>query len=247
MKTIKYGCCNRPAAISTATSGITPINGIIYWHLDESSISTDLEKYKILFTLENAFSQWQEYFIPTFESTNDADKAAIVFRFKVNGDRDLPFEFEDGVLAYAFFPDGKSLDYTSDIYVNDFYNWQLAHTDQGYSLFKVIVHEIGHALGLDHSSIEQDIMYPSYIPDNNVFISQDTIEGIYKLYGTPEKSCPDLIDGKIELLSSVFKSARDLSKLKETQLVEIAKSIGISASVSDLKLNTINKILKRIS
>ncbi|KAF2302456.1 hypothetical protein GH714_036416 [Hevea brasiliensis] len=51
-------------------------------------------------------------------------------------------------------------------------------------LESVAVHEIGHLLGLGHSSVEEAIMYPS-IPSRTrkVELAQDDIDGIQQLYG----------------------------------------------------------------
>lgn len=176
------GIAARLRAILTASSGIAPIEGVIYWHV--ANFTEDMDKFKILFAFERAFSKWQTHFSPIrFESTDDRSKAAIVMHFKQNGDRDLPESFAQNVLAYAFFPQGESLGVHSDMYLNDALNWSEFHAVGAYNLWKVVVHELGHSFGLEHSTDIRDIMYPSYQPNDEVNITQDTIDGITKLYG----------------------------------------------------------------
>uniref|UniRef100_A0AAQ6A7C7 Matrix metalloproteinase-9 n=1 Tax=Amphiprion ocellaris TaxID=80972 RepID=A0AAQ6A7C7_AMPOC len=59
----------------------------------------------------------------------------------------------------------------------------------GYSLFLVAAHEFGHALGLDHSSIREALMYPMYSYVEDFSLHEDDIEGIQYLYGS--KTGPD--------------------------------------------------------
>ncbi|KAI5610095.1 matrix metalloproteinase-9 precursor [Silurus asotus] len=55
--------------------------------------------------------------------------------------------------------------------------------DKGYSLFLVAAHEFGHALGLEHSNIQDALMYPMYKYIADFSLNQDDIDGIQYLYG----------------------------------------------------------------
>ncbi|KAM9855850.1 matrix metalloproteinase-9 [Aulostomus maculatus] len=77
--------------------------------------------------------------------------------------------------------DGKLWCSTTDSYDED-KKWGFCR-DKGYSLFLVAAHEFGHALGLDHSSIREALMYPMYSYVENFSLHEDDIEGIQYLYG----------------------------------------------------------------
>ncbi|KAM5220695.1 matrix metalloproteinase-9 [Hipposideros larvatus] len=65
--------------------------------------------------------------------------------------------------------------------------------DQGYSLFLVAAHEFGHALGLDHTSVPEALMYPMYRYTEEPPLHEDDVKGIQHLYGgrpNPEPQPP---------------------------------------------------------
>uniref|UniRef100_A0A3Q4AFX9 Matrix metalloproteinase-9 n=1 Tax=Mola mola TaxID=94237 RepID=A0A3Q4AFX9_MOLML len=84
--------------------------------------------------------------------------------------------------------DGKLWCSTTGNYDND-NKWGFC-PDQGYSLFLVAAHEFGHALGLDHSSIREALMYPMYSFVEDFSLHEDDIEGIHYLYGSKTGPVP---------------------------------------------------------
>ncbi|KAF3772261.1 Metalloendoproteinase 2-MMP [Nymphaea thermarum] len=75
---------------------------------------------------------------------------------------DCPNPFDDlgDFLAHAFYPPSGMLHINADkIWAID--PEILKNTDESYDLQSIAVHEIGHLLGLDHSTIPEAIMYPT--------------------------------------------------------------------------------------
>ncbi|XP_072262877.1 matrix metalloproteinase-21-like [Pyxicephalus adspersus] len=71
-----------------------------------------------------------------------------------------------------------------DIHFDDDEHFVPPNSEQGISLLKVAVHEIGHVLGLSHMNEVKSVMQPNYIPANSK-MELDTVDrrAIQKIYG----------------------------------------------------------------
>nr|GMD18224.1 metalloendoproteinase 2-MMP-like [Ipomoea batatas] len=146
-----------------------------------------------------AFDRWSEVTPLTFTETASFSAADIRVGFfrGDHGDGD-PFDGALGTLAHAFSPPDGRLHMDGDenwVLDGDFLSSAgsvLSATD----LESVAVHEIGHILGLGHSSVEGTIMYPTLpAKTRKVELADDDIKGVQELYGSnpnPNGALPTL-------------------------------------------------------
>jgi len=88
-------------------------------------------------------------------------------------------------LAHAFYPQ-----YGGDVHMDDTEAWT-SRSRQGTNFMAVLTHEIGHSLGLDHSSVRGAVMAPFSTPyDPDFSLSQDDILAVQSLYGKPRRPTP---------------------------------------------------------
>ncbi|HEX3315458.1 MAG TPA: matrixin family metalloprotease [Gemmataceae bacterium] len=139
------------------------------------------------------------------------------------------FDFQNsGVLALTYMPPAvNNYSIAGDIGINTAQTFNINGND--YDLFTVMVHEFGHALGLDHSTSATAVMYPTY-QGLDIGLGFDDIAGIQSIYGGSRQ--PDAFDAVAS--NGSFATASDITSFLDPTS-DIAQLTGLDiTSTSDL-------------
>jgi len=131
--------------------------------------------------VRQAFALWSAQTSLKFTEVSSDANADIVIGWAAgeHGDGD-PFDGPGDVLAHASFPNPYD---DSQVFLHFDNDERWVNSDaQNVDLLTVAAHEIGHTLGLAHSSALNALMYPSYSGPHR-FLDDDDIAGVQDLYG----------------------------------------------------------------
>ncbi|KAM9310941.1 matrix metalloproteinase-21-like [Gastrophryne carolinensis] len=139
--------------------------------------------------LRTAFRMWSEVIPLQFEEDLTGDEIDIRVGFGTGQHLGCSQAF-DGVgqeFAHAW--------YLGEIHFDDDEHFVGPSSEQGISLLKVAVHEIGHALGLPHINRKGSVMQPNYAPQGKHFeLDWEDRKAVQKKYGSCDGSFSTIFD-----------------------------------------------------
>jgi hypothetical protein len=142
------------------------------------NFTPDLNQDIVRRAILDGLNQWSSVTPLRFSQVTSGGHIRISFASGDHGDG-YPFDGPSGVLAHAFYPqDGRC-------HFDEAETWTDDNPPSGIDLATVAVHELGHILGLNHSSETQAVMY-AYYGGRRRSLHSDDIAGIQSIYGAAQ-------------------------------------------------------------
>ncbi len=128
----------------------------------------------------NAWSAVTNVVFHLATSPSAARTIFVEFASGTHGDS-YPFDAAGAILAHTFYPvplNSESI--AGDVHLDASENW---HVGGDIDIYTVVLHELGHAIGLTHTDNPGDVMYPYY--QRGMQLSKNDIGAAQQLYGVP--------------------------------------------------------------
>jgi hypothetical protein len=141
--------------------------------------------------VQAAFNAWSAVADITFVQVADSGHAFNAAG--ASGDIRLgghAFDGAGGTLAHGYYPPNNGDTAAGDIHFDTGDLWKIGFGGPGFSIFQVLAHEIGHAIGLDHTGVANSLMNPFYTEAFSG-LQADDIAGAQFIYGRARASVPD--------------------------------------------------------
>jgi hypothetical protein len=154
--------------------------GFVSLNFGFGALSSKVEGGLLKSEVMRAMQEWARHVQVGFtETANLAGARTLVYRWgRGPSGGPQPFDGPGRTLAYAYFPSPPNPEpIAGDLYFDDDENWQVG---LDVDVFSVVLHELGHALGLGHSDVPGSVMYPYYRRASA--LAADDIASIRQLY-----------------------------------------------------------------
>jgi len=154
--------------------------------------TSDLSESTIRTAIENAMFSWKNVTNFSFSEVTSGGNILVGFYTGSHGCTNA-FDGSGGVLAHAYSP-GSGLG--GDVHFDDAESWSTS-SSSGFHLETVALHELGHSLGLGHSTVSGSTMYATY-SGKDTTLNNDDRAGIWSRYSayTTASSCGKITTGQ---------------------------------------------------
>ncbi len=146
-----------------------------------SSFPSGLSQDRVLQLYQQAFDSWSA--VCGLKFTRVAAANANIVIGTGRGSRSN-FDGPNGTLAWAYLPSGRNFTGRLEVRFDLDETWIDNPQARGILLLNVAAHEFGHAIGLSHNSVKNQLLNPYYAPAISKPQSYD-IQEIQTLYGKP--------------------------------------------------------------
>ena len=149
-----------------------------------NSFTSDLPPQRVQAAVQAAMQLWAAISTVSFLASDEDPDIEISFVSGSHGDG-YPFDGPGDTLAHAFFPPPSGGALAGDIHFDEAERWSdsVPTLSGRFDLVTVAAHELGHSLGLGHSSVRGSLMFPSYSGPQR-YLHRDDIDRIRALYGS---------------------------------------------------------------
>jgi hypothetical protein len=134
--------------------------------------------------IQTAFSVWQAVsnikFVQVADSGSAFNAAGAMGDIRIGAHA---FDGVSGTLAHAYFPPPNGNSAAGDIHFDSAENWKCNNT--GIDIGVVVLHEIGHSLGLNHENTNTIAVMDPYYNANLAGLQSDDVNGAVSIYGGP--------------------------------------------------------------
>jgi hypothetical protein len=153
-----------------------------------SALTTDVSQGVAINAVRRALATWEAAGVRLrFRVITGGDigiDADIRIEWRPEADPD--FSMAGTVIAHADYPPSCSVvttDYPKPLHFDDSVTWVDGAVAGGFDIETLTLHELGHILGLDHSTVAGTVMWPTFPPNFTLrSLQPDDLAGIRSLY-----------------------------------------------------------------